>query len=88
MNLNINDEQLQAIVAKTILDNMTAEKRDELFMKAIEYMLTPPKDSYGNSRGRSPIQAVFDQQVEHAARIIRAAYKQIGIPGIPFDSFL
>lgn len=66
--VNLNDEQLNTIVAKAVLDAITPEKREELIGNAVKHLLAGNPDgasSYGDQRSR--LQRAFDAAVGEVA---------------------
>lgn len=61
MNLNLNDDALQALVSKAIVDTLTPEMRVNLITSAVKDTLQKAESSNGyNSDRRSPLQRAFD----------------------------
>ena len=61
MNLNLNDDALQALVSKAIVDTLTPEMRENLITSAVKDTLQKVESSGGyNSDRRSPLQRAFD----------------------------
>lgn len=73
MNIDLSDEQMQAIVSGAILQAMTTEARDTVMKAAIAHLLAPTeKTGYSTRPGKSPLQAAFESAVElYAARAAR-----------------
>ena len=75
MNINLSDEQMTDLVAKSLMDAITPEKRDEILKASIVKLMTPDNSSYGNKK--SVIQSAFDDAVGRTARqIIEADLSQ------------
>lgn len=68
-SINISDVQMQAIIAKSIMDNITPENRDEIMRNALAEIMTPPKDPYNRSKN-SPLQQAFVNAAENVANKI------------------
>lgn len=67
MQLNLNDEQLQKVIAAAVLQTIDGERKDALLKGAIQYMLAPTSaGSY--ERSRSPLQRAFESAVDQVAR--------------------
>lgn len=64
MSMQITDEQVRAIVAKSILDALPEAQRAEMLQKAIASILTPAKESY--SYGRNQPRSVLEEQFQSA----------------------
>ena len=69
MDVRLDTDAMQALVAKAIFDGMTEEKRSELITSAIKSLLDTPKGTDRNYYGerKSPIQTAFDRAVEQVA---------------------
>ena len=68
MTMQITDEQVRAIVAKSILDALPQEQREKMLERAIVSIITPPKkDEYGHY-GQAK-RSDLEQQFEMAARL-------------------
>jgi hypothetical protein len=67
MTMQLSADHLQTLVAKTILDSLTPEKRDELFATAISSLLATRYSSY-SGRTESPLGKLFADAMEQAAR--------------------
>ena len=65
MGMQITDEQVRAIVAKSILDALPEAQRAEMLQKAITSILTPAKPT-GYSFDRSPPRSVLEEQFQSA----------------------
>jgi len=65
MDLKLDGEAMQALVAKTIVDSFTPEKRDELIQNAIKAILEAPKGGQTNIYGKKD--SVFQSAFENAA---------------------
>ena len=68
-SINISDVQMQAIIAKSIMDNITPENRDEIMRSALAEIMTPQKDPYNRSKN-SPLQQAFVNAAENVANKI------------------
>ncbi len=68
-SINISDVQMQAIIAKSIMDNITPENRDEIMRNALAEIMTPTKDAYNRSKN-SPLQQAFVNAAENVANKI------------------
>ena len=64
MSMQITDEQVRNIVAKTILDALPEAQRAEMLQKAIASILTPAKESY--AYGRTPPRTILEEQFQSA----------------------
>ncbi len=75
--MNIDDASLKTIVAKAIFDGITPEQRQELMTKAIGQLLTTPQvDRYGGPKQPTPLQSLFEYEVQNMAReAIRERFK-------------
>ena len=67
MTMQITDEQVRAIVAKSILDALPQEQRENMLEKAIVSNITPPKDNGHNYYG-SKKSSDLEDQFQMAAR--------------------
>lgn len=67
MDLKLDGEAMQALVAKTLVDSFTPEKRDELIQNAIKAILEAPKRGETNFYGKK--ESVFQSAFENAAGI-------------------
>ncbi len=65
MSMQITDEQVRAIVAKSILDALPEAQRAEMLQKAIASIITPAKPS-GYSYERNPPRSVLEEQFQSA----------------------
>lgn len=65
MRLELNDDQMRAVMAKAILDTVTPEKRDELMTKAIAFLMIPEKSGYGQQA--SPMDRAFQEAARTVA---------------------
>lgn len=62
MDLKLNNEMMQSVIAKSIFDAITPENRDELIKQALKDLLTPVALGVGfNSNKISPIQAAMNR---------------------------
>jgi hypothetical protein len=70
MSLTVNDEAMQAVVAKAIVDTLTPEKREALIIEAVKSIITPPRESGGFGREAKPsvLQAAFNSAAADIAR--------------------
>lgn len=67
MNINLSDEQMRDLIAKTLLENIGPERQAEIMKGAIAFLLTPPAQSaYDRTKPPSPIEAAF----QNAARLV------------------
>ncbi len=78
MDLRVDSEAMQALVAKSLIDALTPDQRDKLMQQAITNLLMQSPDSTNTYRGdtRSYLQRAFDQQVvEVANKIVREQFE-------------
>lgn len=70
MDVKIDTDGMQALVAKAVFDGMTAEKREALITGAIKSLLETPKGNDRNYLGGkiSPLQSAFNRAIEQVAR--------------------
>lgn len=59
-DLRVDDEAMKALIAKSIIDNLTPEYQEKLLSNAVTYLLTKNPDGYSR---RAPIQQAFDDAV-------------------------
>lgn len=65
-SLNIDDENMKALIAKAIMDTLTVDAREKLIGEAIKNLLTSKR---GNSYdSRSELQVAFDSAVVSVAQ--------------------
>lgn len=67
MELKVDEQTMQSLVAKAMFDSMTSEQRDKLVTNAITSLLATPSSQYDKTPA---IQRLFNEQVEAAARNI------------------
>lgn len=68
MNIQINPDDVKALVSEAILKTLDDEKRATLIKDAIAHLLTPPTGGgYGYDK-TTPLQSAFRVAVEHTAR--------------------
>jgi len=71
MDLKLDGEAMQALVAKALFDSFTPERREELITSSIRHLLAQPKDGnnyYGKKE--SPLQTAFARASEIVAEKI------------------
>lgn len=67
MDLRVDDDAMRSLVAKSIVDSLNQETRENLIKEAVRHVLaTPEQGSYFGSK-RSPLQQAFDRAVEQEA---------------------
>ncbi len=74
MQIDLSDEQLQAIVSGAVLQAMGTEARDTIMKAAIAHLLAPEeqKGGYYRDKPKSPLQRAFESAVElYATRSAR-----------------
>lgn len=75
-SISIPADAMQAIVQKAIFEGISAEQRELLVQQAIEYLVAPPTNGYGQ-RGTSPLESAFQNAVAIAAnQIVRELVKE------------
>jgi hypothetical protein len=62
IKIEFPQEQLQTLVEKWVLDQITPEQRNEIVSKAVAGLLGPRKDNYGRVTV-SPLEEAFNQAV-------------------------
>ena len=69
MDFKLDDEAMQTLVVKAIMDGMTKERRDELIAGSIKALLEKPKNNDRNYYGdkTSALQTAFNRAVEQVA---------------------
>ena len=77
MDVRLDHDAMQALVAKAVFDGLTPEKREDLIQGAIRSLLETPKSNERNYYGSkvAPIQEAFNRAVEtvamqHATRVL------------------
>jgi len=80
-HLNIDDNQMQTLVAAAALQVITPESRDKLIGDAILNLLTPPtKDRYSQQQPKSVMQEAFERAVQLTANeVIRDHLESTGV---------
>ena len=70
MGISFTNEQMEALVAKAIIDGLTPEQRTEMITTAIKQVLAKPvnQNSWGDKR--SELQLAFDRAVTTVANNI------------------
>lgn len=64
----LNSESIQAIVAKTFIENMSEEDKNNLLQEAIQNLLTEKTESHASGdRGKTNIQVIFQNVVRQEA---------------------
>lgn len=66
MKLDLDNEQMHALVSEAILRSLDEKKRDALIQATLEHLLKPNKQSYYSNK--SPIEDLFLQAAERVAR--------------------
>jgi hypothetical protein len=69
MNLNLNDDQLRAVIAGAVLQTLTPENRETILAAAVANLLTPQKESW-QRQASSPLQDAFNAAITNVAREI------------------
>ena len=70
-DLKIDQDALATLVAKGILDGLTAETREQVIFDAIKaVVLTPPRRNSYDPPGKSPIQEAFEMATRTALQDI------------------
>lgn len=69
MDFKVDQDAMQALVAKAVFDGMTPDKREALIQGAIRSLLETPKGNDRNYYGTkvAPIQEAFNRAVEQVA---------------------
>lgn len=57
-SISLDDETMKAVIAKTVLEQITTEKRDEMILKSLKFLMEPGTDYNGRRKG-SPIEEAF-----------------------------
>ena len=66
--MTINDETMQAIVSKAILEGISEEQKLSLVEQAVKFLITaPPSTSYGSRTEPTPLQEAFNTAVRRAS---------------------
>lgn len=60
MSLTFNTEQMEALVAKAIIDGLTDEQRSSMIQEAIKGIISKPADPRNYNDKRSQLQVAFD----------------------------
>ena len=70
MDVKIDADGMQALVAKAVFDGLTGEKREALLQGAIKSLLETPRGNERNYYGTkvSPLQEAFNRAIETAAQ--------------------
>lgn len=68
MNINIDPKDLESLVSEAILRSLDQEKRDILIKDAIQHLIAPQRNGYGQGQGSSPLQQAFREAVAVVAR--------------------
>lgn len=63
MDLKIDSEAMRTVVAEAIVAKLDEQSRVDLIQQAVAKMLTPPKQQYGSSPTKSPLEAAFEGAV-------------------------
>ncbi len=72
MNLNLNDEQLQSVLATAVMSLISPENRESLIKEAVASLLkVPEKQLYGNTP-KAPLQEAFGHATYQVALKIAA----------------
>lgn len=67
MDIKVDNDEMNAIVAKAVVDSLTPERREKLITQAVTKMLSAnPGGPYDRDK-RSDLQKVFDDAVYSAA---------------------
>ena len=69
MDVKIDQDAMQALVAKAVFDGMTPDKREALLTGAIKSLMETPRGNDRNYFGEktSPLQTAFNRAVETVA---------------------
>lgn len=68
MDLRVDDAAMKSLVAKSIVDSLSPEAREQLITSAVTQTLTKPEEGRGySSDKRSPLQRAFDGAVVQVA---------------------
>ena len=68
MRLELDNDAMKGLVSEAIFQSFDEQKRDALVKSALEQLLQPAKDGYGNSKGKSPLQSAFEDALAMKAR--------------------
>ncbi len=63
--VNFDNESLKTIIAKTVLDSLTPEQREDLIVKALKALFAPDHTPYGTKK--SPLEELFINAANRAA---------------------
>lgn len=82
-NISIPPEEMQAIVGKAILDSLTEDARNTIIESAITWLNKVPTDTYGRSKGDTPLVTAFTQAVATIAqKAAREIVEEHALPGL------
>lgn len=70
MDVKIDAEAMQSVVAKALMEGISTEQRDLIMEQAVKALITPPKNSYGRVDGQTPLQDAFDMAATSAVRTL------------------
>ena len=75
--ISIPTDAMHDIVAKAVLDSISADQREVLIKAALDFLITPPKkENYHAATPPSPLQQAFHNAVAESAReIVRQVVK-------------
>ena len=69
--ITINDETMQAIASRAILEGIGEEQKLSLVEQAIQYLITTPAtDRYSTVKPPTPLQEAFNAGVQRASRAV------------------
>lgn len=66
MQIQLSDQQLSAAMQEALVLAIPQAARDKLIAEALNWITAPQKDSYWGTKA-SPLQAAFNNAMEHAA---------------------
>jgi predicted YcjX-like family ATPase len=67
MKLDLNDDQLQSVVAAALMHHIDQDKRDLLIKDALQYLITPKDSAYGSREKVSPLVQAFRSAMDTVA---------------------
>lgn len=70
MRLELDEAAMKGLVSEAIFQSLDEQKREALIRSALEALLLPNAEGYG--RGKSPLQAAFEQALYRKANEIAA----------------
>lgn len=68
--LTINDETMQAVVSKAILEGISEEQKLSLVEQAVQYLITPPASTAYGAKAPTPLQQAFNEGVQRVSRTV------------------